>query len=160
MEEARSLCDELPLADVEGIWRYPDDDAFVIVLADREDEGKFGMWIVQTTDCRLEPGKRIGTVTASPDPMKFRLSLFTSKKRGKYTDPLECMLTLNTQKEALLIERTGLSLTFNPMAFFSGFWRTVRIKVNDASKKVPEGMVKVYPSYDADGSRRRNPRYL
>lgn len=160
MEEARELCDKSALSDIEGLWRYPGDNTVVIVMKDSGKTDSYGIWIVESLDCRLDSGKRIGTLTASADVRKYRLTMFTSLKRDKFSDPCTCMATLSDKKESLIIERADVSLKFNPLGFLPYFWRSIRVKTTFPSEKIPEGMIKIYPGFDSEGSTTRNPRYL
>ena len=62
LTEARALADSLPLADVEGIWEYPEDRVKVMVLRERSDDYSYTISVVESDDVRLRPGPLLGSV--------------------------------------------------------------------------------------------------
>lgn len=172
-DAAFSLCDSLPLSSVEGVWIYPDDHVTVLVLRNETNDPSelpsYALTVVETTDCKLNPGEIIGTLSPSPDPKKFTLSLFTSRKKGKLSDPKSCLATLSNDGESMVVEKEKskirLRVNFNPSSILPALWKSLvrfGISIGDGSRKkeAPVGMVKIYPSFDGDGSSSRGVRYL
>lgn len=169
---ACEICDSIPLSPVEGIWTYPDDH--VIVLLTRKaavspaDLPEYEISVVETFDCNLKPGEVIGSLSATTDRKKFRIKLFTRRKSGLLSSPESCMMTLTDDDEVLAFEKTkkksGFRLNINPNSLLPGFWKIFRMSFSPSSGNTntppPAGMVKIYPSYDGNGSSRRTPRYL
>lgn len=157
--EARELCDKADLRAVEGLWTYPEDDVTVLIYRG-DKKGLYEIYVVEAADCSLSPGMKLGELHSSADPDKFTMKLFTSIKKGLLTSPCEAVATFSDTKESLTVKKTSsLNLKFNPNRLLPYFWRIVSISVK-SKEGAPEGMVKVYPSYDGNGSSRREPRYL
>ena len=159
--EARELCDQTDLHPVEGLWLCPEDDITLLIMRDNASEHRYSIVVVESADCSLSNGMEIGSLTISPDPNKFKLKLFTRIKKGILSSPCEAAATYSAANESMRIEKPSLKISFQPGRLLPYFWRTVRVKVNNPAEKVPEGMIKVYPTFDNNNnSIKRNPRYL
>ena len=158
--EATAFCDAADLRPIEGLWTYPEDDVTVLIFRDSDKKGIYGIYIVEAADCSLSPGMILGELHESTDPDKFNLKLFTKIKNGILTAPSEAIATLSGTKESLTVKKKGkFSLRINPTRLLPSFWRIASLTIKP-SESAPEGMIKVYPSYDGNGSTRRGPRYL
>ena len=171
IDEARLICDTIPLESPEGIWIYPDDHVTVLVLKARTISGSslpvYNIRVVESDDCSLAPGDMIGTISASPKQSEFSISLFTERKNGILSKPGECLASISSDGETMIIKRKKspfkLRLSLNLSRLLPGFWKIVRIGASSQSSPnsdPPVGMVKIYPSYDGNGSSKRKPRYL
>lgn len=157
--DAVVLCDSLPLKSIEGLWYYPEDRVTVLILG-CEKPGCYEIFVVESEDCSLIPGEKIGELTESADPLKYRLTLFSDLKEGRLCNPIECMAVYSEKNESLNIEKPKLNIRINPLGVLPQFWRTIRMSVENPAGKLSEGMIRVYPSYDGNGSSRRQPRWL
>ena len=170
MGRAREICDSLPLEPIEGIWVYPEDNVTVLVtrcdLTSSTAFPTYDLHIVETSDCKLRPGEKIGVFEATPDVSKYRLVMFTHRKKGLLTNPESCLARISSDGETILVnkEKKGLKLrfSFNPSILLPKLWRIIRIGTSSGGTKqdAPIGLVKIYPSYDGNGSTQRKPRYL
>lgn len=160
MTAAMELCDAMPLSGPEGIWRFDADKVSVLILKDADKTGRWNITVVESDDVALRAGDVIGWLEESTDTKKFKLNLFTGRKRGKLCTPLCCMAVYSEKDESLRIERSKLKLTINPLGFLPYFWRSIRVKVDDPGRELPKGMIRIYPGYDGNGSSRREPLYL
>lgn len=172
IDKAREICDRSPLESVEGIWIYPDDNVTVLILhRDDVDENKFPQYdisVVKTTDVRIRPGEVIGSLTATPDKDIYKIELATESKNDYLLKPKSVLATLNKDRDALIIKKQKVPfkgrLNFNFNRLLPGFWKIVSMGIsqreNSNSAQPPVGMVKIYPSYDGNGSSRRKVRYL
>lgn len=163
MGAAVELCDSSPLDPVEGVWLYPDDNVTVLVLRRESSEQSFteyDLTVVSSSDCRLSPGDLLGRLTASADPSRFRLTLFTVRKDASLTLPGECLATLDVLKEALFVQSRKLKIRIGINTLLPRFWRIAKVSVDNPLDRLQPGMVRIYPSYDGNGSSRRKPRYL
>ena len=173
IDMARELCNELPLESVEGIWLYPEDNVTVLILND--DRGgntnqlpTYSISVVDTSDARLHPGEIIGSLKATAQEKVYKIELLSEKKNDLLLQPKACLATLNNEADAFIIKkqkspfRGRLNLNFNRL--LPGFWKIVSLGVsqnsNNSAIQPPVGMVKIYPSYDGNGSSRRKTRYL
>ena len=173
IDAARELCDELPLDNVEGIWLYPDDNLTVLLRRLPEKAfatlPEYSVMVVRTPDCRIAPGEIIGSLKGSAEDSKFILTLNTEKRRGFFSKPHECMATLSKNGDSMILSRDKskfrLRINLNPNSLLPKLWKSLlRFGVsvgsgNDAKRPSP-GMIKLYPSYDGNGSSRLRPRYL
>ena len=159
--EAMELCDRTDLHPVEGLWLCPEDDTTLLIMRDNANENRYSIVVVESADCSLQTGMEIGTLSISPDPNKFKLRLFTKVKKGILSAPCEAAATYSSVNESMRIEKPSVKFSFQPGRLLPYLWRTARFKVSNPAEKVPEGMIKIYPTYDYNlNSTRRNPRYL
>ena len=156
--EAVELCDKTDLRPIEGIWSYPEDDVTVMVYRSGE-KGRYDIYVVEAADCSLSPAMKIGELHESPEPEKFSLKLFTRSRKGVLSIPCSATARFSENKGALIVTKPSLKLKFNPTRLLPYFWRIVSVSVKPG-ESVPEGMIKVYPSFDGNNSSRREPRYL
>ena len=170
-ERACEICDSIPLSPVEGVWRYPDDNIIVLLIEKPSVSPAalpvYEISVVESYDCNLQPGDVIGKLHSTTDRKKFRIELFTRRKSGLLSSPQACMMTLTDDNEVLAFEKSkkksGFRININPYSLLPGFWKIFRMSFSPSSgnpETLPAGMVKIYPSYDGNGSSRRSPRYL
>lgn len=157
--EAMEFCDKADLRPIEGLWTYPEDDVTVLIFRSDNQKGLYDIFVVEAASCSLTPGMKLGEIHSSADPDKFNLRLFTSVKNGILSVPQDAVATFSESKEAFIIKRSSLKIKLNPSRLLPYFWRMVSISVKSADP-APEGMIKLYPSYDGNNSSRRAPRYL
>ena len=173
LDMAKEICDNLPLESVEGIWVYPDDHITVMVINDGEEDIRsilpsYNITVVESSDARLRPGDVIGTLKATPDAGIFSIELATEKKNDLLLKPKTVMGTLGKDGDTFIFRkgRTGIKgrININLNRLLPGFWKIIStgVSTNSGSNNVapPVGMVKIYPSYDGNGSSRRKVRYL
>lgn len=160
MTEARAFCDSLGTTGPEGIWMYPADDVSVIILRDDEAGMSYGIYVVETFDCALNAGDRLGTLQRSPDPAKFRLSMFSRVGKGRLKAPQTALATYNAKKQSMEIETPRLKMRFRPGRLLPYFWRCFSFSIVNPLTGLPRGMMRIYPSYDGNDSRPYEPRIL
>lgn len=173
IEMAKEICSELPLENVEGIWLYPDDKVTVMILNEPDNSGNilfpsYTVSVVETSDARLHPGEVIGKLIATVQDNVYKIELSTEKKNDLLLKPKSCLATLSKDGDTFLIKKQKAPfkgrLNFNFNRLLPGFWKIVSLGIsqdtNGASVNLPVGMVKIYPSYDGNGSSRRKIRYL
>ena len=172
IDKAKEICQELPLEPVEGIWLYPEDEVTVLILADHSEDAKtmvpvYSITIVETTDARLKPGERIGTLKGTAEEGVFAIELATEKKNDLFLKPKTCLATLGKNEDTFLFkkEKSNLRgrLNLNLNRLLPGFWKIISGGISVSSESgasIPTGMIKIYPSYDGNGSSRRKIIYL
>ena len=173
IDMAKEICGELPLENMEGIWLYPEDGVTVMILNDQNllnvnSLPSYSITVVQTSDARLHPGEEIGKLYATADENVFKIELSTEKNNELLLKPKSCMATLSKDGDSFIIKRQKSPikgrLNFNFNRLLPGFWKIVSagITTNGSGNtyQLPIGMVKIYPSYDGNGSSRRKVRYL
>lgn len=172
IDMAKEICDELPLESVEGIWLYPEDRVSVMILNENKgDSGSlptYSISVVETTDAKLHPGERIGTLQATAQPNLYKIELATEKKNNLLLKPKACTATLSKDGDSFIIKRQKSllkgRLNLNLSRLLPGFWKMVSLGVSSSGSSIQEnlpiGMVKIYPSYDGNNSTRRKVRYL
>lgn len=159
-QDAMEICDGMDLRPVEGLWTYPEDDVTVLILRDSEKRGVYGITVVETADCSLSCGMRLGQLAESADPNKFTLSLYTTVRNGILSAPQEASATYSENQESLTVKKKSkINLRINPTRLLPSFWRIASLSLK-SNESAPEGMIKIYPSYDGNGSTKRAPRYL
>lgn len=165
IDQAKEMCADLPLEAIEGIWIYPEDNVTVTILnSDRDYRGpspaKYEIRVVSTEDCRLRPGDCIGYLQSSPKDNTYSIELFTEKRNDLLLKPRSCVANLNKNGDRLLFKKsksklkTRLNLNFSRL--LPGFWKMISTGVSSSpgsgEEGIPAGMIKVYPSYDGNGS--------
>lgn len=160
---AREWCDTTALQPIEGVWIYPEDNVTVLVRRlpdhDRPVYRTYDMCVVDTPDCSMIPGESIGILEATADSKSFRLRLFTKRKKGVLSGLMDCAARL-TDDDNLRVEKPGFRFRLGSLSVLPKFWRMVRISIDNPASRLPVGMVRIYPSYDGNGSSRSAPRYL
>lgn len=160
IEAAKEWCDASPLDRIEGIWEYPEDNVTVLIRKADCEPYAYGIDVIEADDCKTLPGERIGEVYLTAQPDRFRMILFTGRKRNALCRPKECAATLMADDCGLAVAAKKRNWAFNPFALLPHFWRLARTSVTDPVKSLPVGMRKIYPSYDGNGSSRFSVRYL
>ena len=172
IDMAKEICADLPLENVEGIWVYPDDQVTVMILNEQDKSSRnsfptYSITVVETSDARLHPGEEIGKLYGTVDEYTFRIELSTEKKNDLLLQPKSCLATISKDGDKFTIKKQKspikgrLNLNFNRL--LPGFWKIVSTGIstsNGSSIQAPVGMVKLFPSYDGNGSSRRKVRYL
>lgn len=170
-DEAASVCDAIALDPAEGIWIYPEDNVTVLVRRlpslSSSALSEYKIEVVETSDIRLHPGDEIGRMKATAETSKYDVSLFTENKNGILQKPSACTGILDKDGETMILKKPkskfNFRITFNPSILLPKFWRVVRFNSSlgeKSTERPASGMIKVYPSYDGNGSSRRRPRYL
>lgn len=157
---SRRYCDTAPLYPAEGIWEYPEDGLTVLIRHRSASAGIYDVVAIDSEDTRISPGNVIGRLESTPDPRQFRMILHTKARKGVLGSPVQCLATLSAEGDALFVKSKKTKVIFNPALLLPRFWRVARIRTSDPLEKLPAGMIKVYPSYDGNGSSRHHPRYL
>lgn len=161
---AEEYLGNMPLLPVEGIWEYPADEVALMVVRDPHAKGRYGIYLLESVDCRLTPGMRLGWIEESAQSNKFRIGLSSRLHKGLPAAPNEGLATLTEDGESLLIEMPKLKVSLAPAAVLPVLWNKLRLFARVSSRnpldRLPEGWVRKFPSYDSNGSQRKNPRYL
>lgn len=172
INQAFDYCNEKGLNPIEGVWVYPEDKVTVLISEDEENTfsqlPKYYITVVRSEDCNLKPGDVLGTLTALAKPGAYKIELYSEKKNSLLMKPVSCLATLSNDEETLLIKSDKSKLKFrfnlNFNRLLTGFWKIVSTGItpdlNSQKTELPVGMVKIYPSYDGNGSSKRSPRYL
>lgn len=160
LQEARKQCDEKPLSGVEGIWQFPLDGIIVSIFRNNEKDNDFTIRILQSDNSMLKPGQIVGQMMETASSGRYILYLYSDLRKGQLRRSQKCLALYNENKESLMIQKRKYKISFNPLGFLPYFWRSIRIKKNDPANSEAEGLIKVYPGYDYNGSTRRRLRYL
>lgn len=171
MGEAMEICTNRALDNLEGIWIYPDDGVTVLIMRSDNSEKisslpEYTISVIEGEDCRLLPGDIIGNLKATAGANSYTIELFTEEKNRIFLKPYSCLATLSRDGDELIIKKQKspfkfrLNLNFNRL--LTGFWKIASIGINrnQQNTEPPAGMVKIFPSYDGNGSSKRSPRYL
>lgn len=171
-DQAIEICRTRPLDQLEGIWIYPEDKVSVLILRTEDPTSSafttYEISVIESDDCRLLPGDIIGTIETTAESNKYQITLFTEKNRNLLQKSHSCSASLSKDADALILKgnrtkKFNLRLNVNLSKLLPNFWRFVRISASGDNKSdatPPVGMMKLYPSYDGNGSSRRQPRYL
>ena len=161
MAVAREWCDSQQLHRIEGIWEFPEDGVKVIIMAAGNAAGcDYEMRVIGAVGTTLRPGDIIGRLSRTSHPDKFRLEMRRTAKLTLSRKWIPCAATLAASDAALDVASQNRKLTFNPLGLLPYFWRVARLRASDPAASLPHGLVRLYPSYDGNGSSLFNPRYL
>ncbi len=160
MQGAIEWCESRSLDRIEGVWSYPQDGVSVLIHKSSKSEATYDINIVESEKLSLLPGELLGTISATTAPDKFSMKLFTSKTNNKLLRPRECSLALTADDCGLIVKSKTRHWQINPMGLLPYFWKIARMKESDPTKNLPIGMIRLYPSYDGNGSSRYHIRYL
>lgn len=171
IDAAKAFCDSMPLQSPEGIWIYPEDGVTVLVTQKKQLSAtqlpSFEIRVVETSDVRMRPGEVIGILSATPERNKYEAQFYTERKNDLLLKPKTVIAQINDEGETMILKQSkpkfNFRFTFNPSILLPKMWRVIRMNTssaNNTSLAPAIGMVKIYPSYDGNGSSRRQPRYL
>ena len=164
IESAKTYCDTSPLAPPEGIWEFTDDGLTVAIIKERTPDGRvsgnYEITVLHSSDGSALPGEKAGTLRHTADSHQFSLELYSARKGNILCDMHKCAARLNEANDSFEIKKPAKKITLRPTAFLPRFWRILRIQITDPTESLPNGMIKIYPSYDGNGSYRHIPRYL
>lgn len=172
MAMAKEICASLPMDNVEGVWLYPEDKVTVLILKEEDTDSNrlpcYSISVVDTSDSRLRPGETLGKLEATPDNHVYKIELATERKNNLLLKSKSCLANLSNDGETFFIKRQKSPfkgrLNLNLSRLLPGFWKMVSTGIStsgqDEKTKTPVGMIKIYPSYDGNGSSKRQPRYL
>lgn len=170
MEEARAVIDSLGADGPQGIWIFPDDNVTVTVIAVDGDYGnfahrRFAITVTESADADCLPGDLIGELEETAEAGKYRMTLFDSIDPAELLslrrpDRTTLLAELAEEGEVMRVKAGKWKVRFNPSALLKGFTRLIRLQHDDPVGKLPAGMIRIYPSYDGNGSSRRKPRIL
>lgn len=163
LEEARHWCDTASLSAMEGIWLLPHDNIYL--LARRSSaavNSEYSLSVVAALDGITEPGTNFGCLRHTPDPKKFVISLPTKMSASGPQKFHDCDLLLADDGSSLIIAppKKKYKFTLSPLSLLPGFWHIARFSYSPQSETQTQGLIKVYPDYDGNGSERHNPRFL
>lgn len=162
-EQACDLIDTLPIDRVEGLWRHEADDMTLLIMREPHSRTIYGVFVVESPDCRLEPGCRIGELEDIGDNQKFRMRIMSSWKKGMLGSPIVCAATLDGGSDRLSIESRSLKVSLSPSIVLPRLLDMlrlgVRIKINDPAEKLHDGWRKIYP-VAPDGASVNAPRTI
>ncbi len=162
MQAAREWCDSSPLDRIEGVWEFPEDGVKVLIIKAATAATGYEIRVIEGADGKFEPGDLIGTAEVTTDPVRFAVKMRT--RPGGALNALKgwkkCAARLTTGDMALDVAAESRGINWNLLGFLPHFWRVARMRHSDPQAALPHGLVKIYPSYDGNGSSRFNPRYL
>ncbi len=160
VSSALEYCRDSPLERLEGLWEFPEDETKVLIKKSNIPY-EFEIIVVSTPDCRLIPGEKIGSLAGSPDPDKFRLSLYCSRKYGVLTNTRSCLAEFRKNDGALIITPGKLSVSLRGASWLlPRFWRMIRVSYKNPLEKLPVGLIRIFPPNDENGAKPLTPRYL
>ena len=160
-----AYCDTCPIDKLEGLWAFPDDEILLWIkkCSDAVEYSKrfqYQVIAVEAEDQYIVPGSIIGYLSITPDADQYRMWLFTDCHNTIFSKPQDCVATLIEDGYGIAFTKKEHRVTINPMGLLPNFWRIIKVQTSDPKKTQKRGFIKVYPSYDGNGSMRNSPRYL
>ncbi len=163
-ENAEKYLATLPLSPIEGIWEYPADETSLIILKSRHDKGHYDIYLLESVDCSLHPGMNVGQIEESADKTQFSIKLKTKLNKGLLTSPLPCSGKLSGNSDILYIKSPKIKVSFTPSLFLPTLMKVLRlgfrVRTESPADKVPDGIIKTFPTFDGNSPASSSPRYL
>lgn len=141
-----------------GIWHFPEDGVDVVILPDG-DCRTFRITIADSDVPALAPGRLVATLESSAEARTYRLRFagHDPKRLLKGTRSTAC---ISADGEGMAIKSGGINLRLSPLGMLSGFSRLIRLSVDVPLQNAPDGLLRIYPTYDNAGGSRRRPTIL
>lgn len=149
-DSARLYCDRNALTGPEGIWEFPEDETSVFIRRDATQRGMYNIYLLESADCRFEPGEKVGHLVASADKEKYRLFLRIEKSDDLLASTRNCVATMDKDASRLLITPAKLKIAFRTMWFLPKFWRSLKVSIDNPQRNIPVGLVKIYPDNEEE----------
>lgn len=145
-KDAMEFCRVEELDRIEGIWEFPEDRTSVLIRRTNINGREYELVLLNTPDCRLVPGERIGLLTPSADANRYKLSLYMKRDLGVLASAHSCTAEFKENAEALYIHPMKLRLSFRlPTYFLPKFWKLLNISFDNPGDDLPRGLRKLYP---------------
>lgn len=161
---ARQWCDTEMLDPIEGIWIYPEDNLKVLIRKKDSTHNntlqEYSITVIDTPDCRLEPGLEIGTIRQMAEKNCYHMKIFSQHKGGRLTGKIVCSARLDEKSDAIFVTFPKARIRINLFSFIPGFTRLASVSYKSPFENMKEGMIRIYPGYDGNGSSRRRHIYL
>ncbi|MCM1291374.1 MAG: hypothetical protein NC201_05125 [Prevotella sp.] len=157
--EAIDYCNNHTLANIEGIWQFPDDIVSVLISQSSDKDGHYDVTVVESENGALSPGRVIGDVERTPDNDVYKFTFF-GRERFVVKHNETFVATLKEKGETISLRKRHFNFHFNILSFLPYLRRLIYISTSDPVKELPVGLYKIYPSYDGNGSSRLKPRRL
>lgn len=141
-----------------GIWHFPDDGVDVVILPD-DGCRSFRMTVADSDVPSLRPGHLMATLDATAEPRTYRLT-FAGRDIGKILKGTKCVARVSADGEGMAVKSSGISLRLNPLGVLTRFTRLLRLSVDLPLESAPDGLLRIYPTYDNAGGSRRRPTIL
>lgn len=145
IRSAERYCDECALAGVEGIWEFPDDETMVFVRRNADKKGHYNIILLESPDCRFEPGEIVGSMESTSDRSKYSMSLRIEKSKDIMSTTRSCVAILDRNGTSIQMKPLKLKVSFRTMWFLPKFWRSIKVSVDNPKSELPIGLVKIYP---------------
>lgn len=149
---------------VEGIWEFTEDRVQVAIIRSNFDElPEYDLIVVDSYNGTLLPGSTLGCLSASAKSGEYKLKLSTRHStRLKSNNFRECKANIGEDGYSMTITpvKGKLRITFSPMTILPNFWRVLKINERENRDLPAAGFIKIFPSYDGNGSSRFSPRTL
>lgn len=165
-EMARDRLSASPMQPLEGIWEYPEEMMTLVIEQFSSPQFsrklKYRIVLLSADDMSLLPGTVIGYIAESADNEKFELWLYSEHDGKLLTGASKCVATLDADESTLTFVRSEIKLRvrFNVMRFLPKIFRFITLSPYKEGEELPVGFRKVFPSYDNNGSRPGEVRYL
>lgn len=158
-------CDSNPIDNLEGLWSFPDDQVLLFIKKNSQNDNRtancqYSIIVVEAEDQYLLPGQVIGYLSITPESNTFRMWLYTEIAFSIPAKPQECIAKLIEDSYGLTFRKKEYRVKINPLGILPNFWRIIKVQSTDPTLNKTKGFIKIYPSYDGNGSSYSTPRYL
>lgn len=156
LDEAIEYLDSSPISTIEGVWSYDDDDAIFLVRKTPLSPKEYDIILIDSPDCRLSPGQKLGSIAATITPSVYTMTLFSKSKKGILSNPVPITATLSSDNTILRLDSPKMKFTISPSVILPRLFNIlrigIRIKPIDPAPTVADGWQKIYPPSPSSAS--------
>lgn len=164
IDEALAIFSNHQPEGIEGIWHFVDDKVTVMIQKSMTDHlPSYTITVLDSFDGSLLPGTSLGQLEATPRPDEYSMTLATShSKKGSLTGKRRCRANICADGFGMIITqvKSKYKISFSPTTILPGLWRMVRLSEREDRNTPASGFIKLYPSYDGNGSSKYTPRVI
>lgn len=149
---------------MEGVWEFVDDKITVAMV--RENVGEFPCYSLIVVDSRnifLTLGCSIGSLRPTSQRGEYEAYIATTcDKTGAPQKPRRFKAKVGDDFRSMVITpvKGKWSFTISPSSILPRFFNVVRLRERSERGEPSSGFIKIFPSYDGNGSSRFAPRIL
>lgn len=166
MTKAYNYMDSTDIDILEGIWDFPDD--MVTLSIQRFNDARFSarfkyrMVLLKAEDRSIPQGSVIGYIAETAIPHKYYLWIYSQSEGASLLTPQKCVATLSKESDYLTFVKPEIKFKFrlNFARFLPTLFKGISLSAEPSAEKIPLGFSRIYPTYDENGSKIMQIRYL
>lgn len=149
MQTAKAYCDTAPIRDPEGIYLWPGQHGLVLLKACRQTGDApiaYEIISIESSDILLSPGQVTGYLYPSPNPEDYHLYLYSDIGLDAVTSPRHMAATFDPMRQVFEFKGKKTKVSINPLTLIPHMRSLLRVKTEDPTKDIPDGLRRIYPA--------------